>query len=197
MPDKLGRFPSFLLAGRYYSRIFITMQPMTTSGDFLCISDIIWTLLNVSLLSNHLPLRIAQTSVADPDYFYPDPDPALHFATDPDPAFNFDTDLDPSCFEEAMYLKRYGTFYTYVLIWFSLSAGPPGPNQKVYFVKFSCPVHFVVLIRVGIDLYTDPRHPGTDPDPRKWYWSERMRILNTCQNGIQYSMSISKVSKTL
>jgi hypothetical protein len=31
-------------------------------------------------------------SVADPDPFDTDPDPALHFDTDP--AFQFDTDLD-------------------------------------------------------------------------------------------------------
>jgi hypothetical protein len=30
-----------------------------------------------------------------------------------------------------------------------LSVGPTGPNQKAYFVKFSLPVNFVVLIRVA------------------------------------------------
>ncbi len=35
-------------------------------------------------------------SVADPDPFDTDPDPAFHFDTDPDPAFQFETDPDPS-----------------------------------------------------------------------------------------------------
>jgi hypothetical protein len=35
-------------------------------------------------------------SVADPDPFDTDPDPAFHFDTDPDPAFSFDTDPDPT-----------------------------------------------------------------------------------------------------
>jgi hypothetical protein len=30
-----------------------------------------------------------------------------------------------------------------------LSVRPTGPNQKAYFVKFSSPVNFVVLIRVA------------------------------------------------
>jgi hypothetical protein len=33
----------------------------------------------------------ATTSVADPDPFDTDTDPAFHFDTDPDPAFQFDT----------------------------------------------------------------------------------------------------------
>jgi hypothetical protein len=33
-------------------------------------------------------------SVADPDLFYTDPDPAFHFDTDPDPAFQFVMNLD-------------------------------------------------------------------------------------------------------
>jgi hypothetical protein len=45
---------------------------------------------------------------------------------DLDPASHFDTDPDPA-----------------------LSVGPPGPNRKAYFVKFSLPVNFVVLIRVA------------------------------------------------
>ncbi len=35
-------------------------------------------------------------SVADPDPFDTDPDPAFHFDTDLDPAFHFDTDPDPA-----------------------------------------------------------------------------------------------------
>ncbi len=37
-------------------------------------------------------------SVADPDPFDTDPDPAFHFGTDPDPdpAFHFDMDPDPT-----------------------------------------------------------------------------------------------------
>jgi hypothetical protein len=36
------------------------------------------------------------SSVADPDPFYTDPDPAFHFDIDPDLAFQFDTDTDPA-----------------------------------------------------------------------------------------------------
>ncbi len=35
-------------------------------------------------------------SVADPDPFDTDPNPAFHFDTDPDPAIQFDTDPDPT-----------------------------------------------------------------------------------------------------
>jgi hypothetical protein len=36
----------------------------------------------------------SSTSVADPDPFYTDPDPACHFDTDPQTAFQFDPDPD-------------------------------------------------------------------------------------------------------
>jgi hypothetical protein len=36
------------------------------------------------------------TSVADPDHFDTDPDPAFHFDPDLDPAFQFDTDPNPT-----------------------------------------------------------------------------------------------------
>jgi hypothetical protein len=52
----------------------------------------------------------------------------------------FDTDPDPYYFKEVMYLKQY---FLYIFTWFSLS-GPTGPTQKVFFVKFSLPVNFVV-----------------------------------------------------
>jgi hypothetical protein len=45
-----------------------------------------------------------------------------------------------------MYLKLY---FLYIFTWFSLSVGPPGPNQKAYFVKISLTGNFVVLIRVS------------------------------------------------
>ncbi len=35
-------------------------------------------------------------SVADPDPFDTDPDPAFHFDTDPDPAFQSNTGPDPT-----------------------------------------------------------------------------------------------------
>jgi hypothetical protein len=38
------------------------------------------------------------TSVADPDPFDTDPDPAFHLETDPDPDFQFDTDPGPAVF---------------------------------------------------------------------------------------------------
>ncbi len=86
--------------------------------------------------------------IADPDPFDPDPDPAFHFDTDTDPAFQFDTDPDPTintdsdpyCFKEVTYLKQY---FLYIFTWFSLSVGPTGPTQKVFFVKFSLQVNFV------------------------------------------------------
>ncbi len=95
-----------------------------------------------------------------------DSDPAFHFDTNPNPAFNFDTDPDPAFqfdpnpdptidtdpdpdpyhFKEETYLKQY---FLYIFIWFFLSVGPTGPNQKAYFVKISLPVNFVVFIRVA------------------------------------------------
>jgi hypothetical protein len=48
-----------------------------------------------------------EASIADPDPFDTDPDPAFHFDTGPDPAFQFDTDPDPYRFKEVMYLKQY------------------------------------------------------------------------------------------
>jgi hypothetical protein len=43
-------------------------------------------------------IHIIDTSVAVPDHFDTDPDPAFHFDKnpDPDPALQFDTDPDPS-----------------------------------------------------------------------------------------------------
>ncbi len=74
-------------------------------------------------------------SVADPEPFDASPDPAFHF--DPDP--------DPYRFNEVMYLKRY---FLCIFTSFSLSVGPTGPTQKVFFVQFSLPANFVVLMRV-------------------------------------------------
>jgi hypothetical protein len=74
------------------------------------------------------------TSVADPDPFDTDPDPAFHFDTDLDPAFQliliqlFDTDPDPYRFKEVMYLKQW--YFLCIFTRFSLSVGPTGPNQK-------------------------------------------------------------------
>jgi hypothetical protein len=58
--------------------------------------------------SNFIP----SCSVADPDSFYVDPNPAFHFDSDPDPAFRFDTDPDPYRFKEVTYLKQYVTSNT-------------------------------------------------------------------------------------
>jgi hypothetical protein len=92
----------------------------------------------------------------------------------------FDMDPDPCRFKEGKYLKQYRTFYTSLLDFLCRSKGP---NQKAYFVKFSLPVNFVVLIRVGI-LWTRIRILNTrewipDPDPGKLYGSLRIRIRNT------------------
>jgi hypothetical protein len=85
-------------------------------------------------------------SVADPDPFDTDPDPAFLFHTDPDPAFQFVTGPDPYLFKEVP-----KTVVLYSLTWFSLSVGSLRPNQKEcrYYVKFSFPVNFVVLINVA------------------------------------------------
>jgi hypothetical protein len=45
-----------------------------------------------------------------------------------------------------MYLKRY---FLYSFTWFSLSVGPTVPTQKVFFVEFSLPINFDLLIRVA------------------------------------------------
>ncbi len=73
-------------------------------------------------------------------------------------------DPDPYHFKEVMYLKPY---FLYILTWFSLSVGPTGPNQKTYFVKFSLPVNFVVLIRVAYGSGSNnTRELIPDPDPQ-------------------------------
>ncbi len=108
-----------------------------------------------------------------------DPDPAFYFDTDPDPGFQFYTDLDPYRFKEVMYLKRY---FLYIFNWFYLSVGPTGPTQTVFFVKFSLPVNFVVLIRVAYGSGSNT--PGeririlknyTDP-----YESESATLVSCC-----------------
>jgi hypothetical protein len=52
-----------------------------------------------------------------------------------------------------------------------------GPNQKAYFVKFSHPVSFVVLIRGRIRIRIR-KHLGTDPDPGKLYGSGSATLLS-------------------
>ncbi len=90
---------------------------------------------------------------------------------DPDPG------PDPYHFKEVMYLKRH---FLYIFTWFSLSVGPTGPTQKVFFVRFSLPVIFVVLIGVAYGSGSDTQ--GTDQEPEKWYASLRIRIHNTCRH---------------
>jgi hypothetical protein len=58
----------------------------------------------------------------------------------------FDTDPKPCHFKEVMNLKRY---FLYIFTSFSLPVGPTGPTQKVFFVQFSLPVNFFVLMRVA------------------------------------------------
>ncbi len=88
--------------------------------------------------------------------------------------FDMDPELDPYHFKEVMYLKRY---FLYIFTWFSLSVGPTGATQKVFFVKFSLPANFVALIRVA---YGSGGHLGngsgswkiiqilTNLDPQHW-----------------------------
>jgi hypothetical protein len=58
----------------------------------------------------------------------------------------FYPDPDLYRFKEVMYLKQ---FFLYIFTSLSLSVGPTGPTQKVFFVQFSLPVNFVVLMRVA------------------------------------------------
>jgi hypothetical protein len=60
----------------------------------------------------------------------------------------FYMDPDPDFSGEVMYLKQY-RYLLYILTWISLSVGPPGAKQQAYVVKFSVPVYFVLIIRVG------------------------------------------------
>jgi hypothetical protein len=43
---------------------------------------------------------------------------------------------------------------------FSLSVGPTGTTQTVFYVKFSLPVNFVVLIRVAYGFGSGSQTPG-------------------------------------
>ncbi len=67
-----------------------------------------------------------------------------------------------------------------------MSVGPPGPNQKAYFVQFSLPVNFVVLIIVAYGSESGSwilililiLKSNTDPDPQHWpTHSKRLPIL--------------------
>ncbi len=130
-------------------------------------------------------------SVADPDPFDTDTDPAFHFDTDSDPAFQFDPDPGPTVWYGSgyllfqrgtlMYLKQY---FLYIFTWFFLSVGPTGPTQEVFFVKFSLPVNFVVPSTVlwsRNNFLSDPdSDPAvtliSDPDPAclwKIHWKFR------------------------
>ncbi len=64
----------------------------------------------------------ATTSVADPDPFDTDTDPAFHFDTDPDPAFQFDTLVvwygsGSSQFQSGNVPKTV-RYFLYILTWF-------------------------------------------------------------------------------
>jgi hypothetical protein len=72
----------------------------------------------------------------------------------------FDTDSGLYRFKELVYLKQY---FLFILTWFSLSVGLPGPNQKAFWFKFSLPVDVAMLVRIV-----------TDPDP--WTLGNGSRI---------------------
>ncbi len=87
----------------------------------------------------------------------------------------FDTVPDPYRFEEVMYLKPY---FWYIFTWFTLSVGPTGSTRKVYFVKVSLPVNFIVLIRIPC------------------LWTQiRIRILDT-RGGIRIRNTVLKPCHT-
>ncbi len=96
------------------------------------------------------------SSVADPDPFDTDtdPDPASHFDTDTDHVFQFDTDPDPTVWygSESLPFQRGNVPKTVLFIHLSLIFLVSRSNRthtKGFFVKFSLPVNFVVLIRVA------------------------------------------------
>ncbi len=72
---------------------------------------------------------------------------AFHFVTDPDPAFQFDT---VRIRIRILAIKRDNVPKTVLFIHLlDFPVGPTGHTQKVFFVKFSISVNFVVLIRVA------------------------------------------------
>jgi hypothetical protein len=74
-----------------------------------------------------------------------------------------------------------------------LSVGPTGPTQKVFFVKYSLPVNFVVLIRVayGSGTLTPGNRSGPDPDPEKLYGTGSATLLKTAL-GTYLSIKVEK-----
>jgi hypothetical protein len=99
----------------------------------------------------------------DPDPFDTDPDPAFHFLYGSGSCFPTNMDPDPAVsygslpFQRGYVPKQY---FLCIFTSFSLSVGPTGPTQKVFFGQFSLPVNFVVLMRVDMDPDSYPRHPG-------------------------------------
>jgi hypothetical protein len=91
---------------------------------------------------------IVVPSVADPDPFDTDPDPACHFDTDPDPAFQFDTDPDPYCFTGNV-TKTVLFIHLLIFLVIRSSSTRTQPKGIRYFVKFSLPVNVVGLIRLA------------------------------------------------
>ncbi len=126
----------------------------------------------------NLLLRFLISSVADPDPFDTDPDPAFHF--DPDPAFQSDTDptvwsgFGSLPFQRGNVHKTVRFIYLYFIFLVSRSNRTHTRGILCSILPFSlfCCAHESSLwIRI-----LDTR--GTDPDPEKWYGSLRFRIRN-------------------
>ncbi len=120
------------------------------------------------------------SSVAEQDHFDTDPDPAFYFDPDPDPTFQFDMYPVPT----VLYRSRSSPFQTgnvpktilfcaSTLIFLDSASNRTQPNA--YFVKFSLPLHIVVVVRMLTDPDPDPRTPGNgswirengpDPEPQ-------------------------------
>jgi hypothetical protein len=86
-------------------------------------------------------LIVIRISVADPDPFDTDPDHAVQFDMDPDSTVRYGSG--------SLQCQRGNVHKTVLFIHLSLSVGPTEPTQKVFFVKFSLSVSFVVLTRVA------------------------------------------------
>ncbi len=93
-----------------------------------------------------------------------------------DPDINILYGSNPYCFKEVLSTLNGIFSLLYILAWFSLSLGLPRATQLAQIVKFSLPVNFILLFRVGIRIRIR-EHSGTNPD--KLYGSERIRIRNT------------------
>ncbi len=114
-----------------------------------------------------------EDSVADPEPFDTDPDPALHFDTDPDPAFQFYTaGSGSSLFQSGNVPKT--VLFTRLYLIFLVQQDPTRSHTLLNF-----PFQLILLCSLKYLMDPDPIHRGTVPDPGKLFGSLRIRIRNT------------------